>query len=301
MNGSATSRTIMDRSSVRVLHIDDREAGGAPLTSASIHRGSTRFDFVTAAGVEAGLALLRAQPFDAVLLDLVSAGGGGLDALSRVRQLSLAPVVVLASHEDEALAVRAVQQGAQDFLFKAEIDSGLLVRSIYYAIERNRLHQQVLAGSLADDSTGLLSRAGFLDAARRQVKLARRAGEPVCLLRIALGAPAEITAEEEMGALSALGTILRSTFRESDTLGRTGEREVTVLAPSVSEEGVPILLRRLEEGVALFNSRTGAGAITVRYERLAYRPETGEELDALLGEEGAAGSGEGTPVAAATT
>lgn len=297
MSGSATSRTIMDRSSVRVLHIDDREAGGAPLTSSSIHRGSTRFDFVTAAGVEAGLALLRTQRFDAVLVDLVSAGGGGLDALARVRQLSLAPVVVLASHEDEALAVRAVQQGAQDFLFKAEIDSGLLVRSIYYAMERNRLHQQVLAGSLSDASTGLLSRAGFLDAARRQVKLAQRAGEPVCLLRIALGAPAEIAADEELGALAALGSILRSTFRESDTLGRTGEREVTVLAPSVSEEGVPILLRRLEDGVALFNSRTGAGGITVRYERLAYRPEAGEELNALLGD-GGAENGEVKPVAA---
>jgi hypothetical protein len=48
-----------------------------------------------------------------------------------------APIVVLTGLADEEVAARAVREGAQDYLVKAEVDGPLLYRSIRYAVERN--------------------------------------------------------------------------------------------------------------------------------------------------------------------
>jgi DNA-binding NarL/FixJ family response regulator len=74
-----------------------------------------------------------------MLLDLSLPDADGLDTLIRAHtQAPKIPIVVLTGHDDEALAVRAVRAGAQDYLVKGRVDGDLLVRSIRYASERGR-------------------------------------------------------------------------------------------------------------------------------------------------------------------
>ena len=74
-----------------------------------------------------------------MLLDLSLPDADGLDTLVRAHaQAPKTPIVVLTGHDDEALAVRAVRAGAQDYLVKGHVDGELLVRSIRYASERGR-------------------------------------------------------------------------------------------------------------------------------------------------------------------
>lgn len=68
--------------------------------------------------------LLRAQPYDAILLDMNfvagdSSGRAGLDGLARTRVLdpSLA-VVLMTAYGGVALAVEALKRGASDFVLK---------------------------------------------------------------------------------------------------------------------------------------------------------------------------------------
>jgi DNA-binding NtrC family response regulator len=56
--------------------------------------------------------------------------------LSLKAQVPRLPIVVLSGLEDEEFAVKAVQEGAQDYLVKNRINGPLLTRSIRYAIER---------------------------------------------------------------------------------------------------------------------------------------------------------------------
>jgi CheY-like chemotaxis protein len=78
-------------------------------------------------------------PFDIILLDLSLPDSQGIDSFLTLRDRSHnIPIVVLTGLNDETLALLAMQQGAQDYLIKGQVDRNLLLRSIRYAIERER-------------------------------------------------------------------------------------------------------------------------------------------------------------------
>ncbi|HWQ18814.1 MAG TPA: response regulator [Methanotrichaceae archaeon] len=79
---------------------------------------------------------------DAILLDLALPDSLGLDTFKKIHAHAPAlPIIVLTGNEDNALAFKAVQEGAQDYLIKGQVSSQLLVRSIRYAIERKRIDE----------------------------------------------------------------------------------------------------------------------------------------------------------------
>ncbi len=89
--------------------------------------------------LSAGIDLLHRQKFDCVLLDLTLPDGYGLTTFQRLNaQAPRIPIVVFSGLDDENLAVQAVTNGAQDYLVKGQVDANLLVRSIYYAVQRKQ-------------------------------------------------------------------------------------------------------------------------------------------------------------------
>jgi PAS domain S-box-containing protein len=77
--------------------------------------------------------------FDIIIVDLSLPDSQGIDSFLALRDRSQnIPIVVLTGSDDQNLAILAMQQGAQDYLIKGQVDSNLLLRSIRYAIERER-------------------------------------------------------------------------------------------------------------------------------------------------------------------
>jgi PAS domain S-box-containing protein len=84
------------------------------------------------------LECLRTTGFNAILLDLNLPDSEGMNTFLRARAEAMqAPIVVLTGLADEEVAARAVREGAQDYLVKAEVDGPLLYRAIRYAVERH--------------------------------------------------------------------------------------------------------------------------------------------------------------------
>ena len=90
--------------------------------------------------IAAGLARLDEGGVDVVLLDFSLPDSLGLDSYRRLRDRHPElPILILTSLDDDALAVSAVAEGAQDYLVKRQVDGRLLARAIRYAIERQRI------------------------------------------------------------------------------------------------------------------------------------------------------------------
>ncbi|MFE7574377.1 PP2C family protein-serine/threonine phosphatase [Streptomyces sp. NPDC057521] len=91
---------------------------------------------------------LLTDDVDCILLDLAlpagaeARGDGEQDGLATLKHvLRIAPrhaVLALTAEDDAELAAEAVRVGAQDYLFRGELDSRLLSRAIRYAVERKR-------------------------------------------------------------------------------------------------------------------------------------------------------------------
>ncbi|WP_375510240.1 response regulator [uncultured Nostoc sp.] len=82
---------------------------------------------------------LAKEIFDIILLDLSLPDSQGLKTFVIAHhQAKATPIIVLTGIDDETLAIRAMQEGAQDYLVKGQVTGDLLVRSMRYAIERQR-------------------------------------------------------------------------------------------------------------------------------------------------------------------
>ncbi|MBF0273182.1 MAG: response regulator [Magnetococcales bacterium] len=86
------------------------------------------------------MTLLARERFDAALLDLNLPDSVGLETFHRFRrQAPDLAVVVLTGLDDDALGADTIRHGAQDYLSKGNLDGTLLTRAIRYAVERQRL------------------------------------------------------------------------------------------------------------------------------------------------------------------
>ena len=97
----------------------------------------TRFEVLHVRRLAEAEALLAGGDIAVVLLDLSLPDSQGLDTFARIRERAPdIPIVVLSGLQDEMMAIRAVREGAQDYLVKGQVDGLVLLRSLRYAIAR---------------------------------------------------------------------------------------------------------------------------------------------------------------------
>ncbi len=130
----------MSDNRLQVLLIEDNPGDIRLIKEMLAEAATSDIGIESAESLSAGLDLFAKGMFDVVLLDLGLPDSQGLATLGRLyARIPDIPIVVLTGQGDEAIAIEAVKQGAQDYLVKGEVDEKLLVRSIHYAVERRRL------------------------------------------------------------------------------------------------------------------------------------------------------------------
>jgi len=131
-----------DRQNIQILLVEDDPDDVWVMRNLLGDRWDGPFELTHVELLSAGLERIAESPFDIVLLDLSLPDSQGLETFfSMHANAGDVPIVVLSGYNDESVAVKAVQAGAQDYLVKGQVDDNLLVRSIRYAIERTRRHK----------------------------------------------------------------------------------------------------------------------------------------------------------------
>jgi signal transduction histidine kinase len=134
----------MDNPKMRVLMIEDNPGDVGLIREMLGGLKSQTFRFESTDRLSTGLGRVAKNGIDAVLLDLGLPDSRGLDTFLEAQAHALQiPIIVLTGTDDEALALRAVQMGAQDYLVKGQVDSDSLRRCVRYAVERQRLLVQL--------------------------------------------------------------------------------------------------------------------------------------------------------------
>lgn len=106
------------------------------------------FDIVTAESFQQAHERLKERRVDLALVDLSLPDSQGLDTFRKLAEgYPSLPQVLLTGLNDQETAIRAVREGAQDYLLKDQVDGHVLIRAIDYAIERKRIQVELEAAN----------------------------------------------------------------------------------------------------------------------------------------------------------
>lgn len=181
-----------------------------------------------------GLTRLVRGGIDALLLDLSLPDSQGMATfIEAYGHAPHIPIIILSGLDDEGLARKAVQKGAQDYLVKGYVSGILLFRSIQYAIERKRAATHVMHEALYDPLTRLPTRSLFSDRLG-QVLLGLQRQQAACaVLVLDLDRFKQINNSLGHAAgdqlLRAVAQRLESALQRGDTVARLGEDEFAML------------------------------------------------------------------------
>jgi len=125
----------MESEPLKVLFIGNDERLARNVTDLLRDGGAT--EATTAPTIDAGLALLPANSFDAVLFELPADSATGLSQITALTtRAPRLPVVVLGTPNHETFAAEVIYYGAQDYLVQDHLDAAALRRAVRCAIAR---------------------------------------------------------------------------------------------------------------------------------------------------------------------
>jgi CheY-like chemotaxis protein/MinD-like ATPase involved in chromosome partitioning or flagellar assembly len=139
---------MLDTQPIRILLIEDNPGDARLIREALSGADGDAADVEVADRLSTGLARIEGGAFDAIILDLSLPDSRGLATFESVHRLApRLPTVLLTGLDDEGLALRAVAQGAQNYLVKGAVKPAAILRELRFAVERGKALDQVLGGA----------------------------------------------------------------------------------------------------------------------------------------------------------
>ena len=87
---------------------------------------------------------IERRRYDIILTDVNLADASGFLVLEELIEFgNRTPIIVLSNITNWSMIIQSAQAGISDFLLKKSLDADVLMRSVFYAIERNRLELKV--------------------------------------------------------------------------------------------------------------------------------------------------------------
>ncbi len=129
----------MPETPLNILLVEDNPGDARLLAESLTEEAGDAFRLIWVKDLATAVEKISVELIDAVVLDLNLPDSEGLATFTKVHGVAGdTPVLVLTGLEDDEIGLKAIQQGAQDYLSKSDLTSGAIARALRYAIERNR-------------------------------------------------------------------------------------------------------------------------------------------------------------------
>ena len=127
-----------------VLLVEDDEQDARSIRNILDEQDSQSFELTHMPSLTEAEICLASHSFDLVLLELDLPDAQGLDAVRRVRAIAPRVSIILLSCPDgETTAMRAIEEGAQDYLIKGQIEPRELMRALRNTLDRKSIEESL--------------------------------------------------------------------------------------------------------------------------------------------------------------
>jgi two-component system cell cycle response regulator len=241
---------------IPILLIDDDEDDTVILRGyISELSGQAKYVLDSVASYEDGLTQILRANHDIYLIDHNLGERTGLELLKEAIQAGCqAPLIIITGLSDPEIDQAALLAGAADFLFKDSLDGQLLERSIRYALERNRLLQNIRDLAVRDSLTGLYNRRELDRFVDYEIIKSQRYNHPFSLLMMDIDHFKAIN--DRLGhrvgdeILQNVAQALLTNVRGCDLAARYGGDEFIIVFPETSGTQAILGAERLRKIVA---------------------------------------------------
>ncbi|MDA1192912.1 MAG: response regulator [Candidatus Poribacteria bacterium] len=125
---------------IRILLVEDNAADARIIREHLVEADGPPADVIHVERAREAVEYLERNRVDVVLLDLLLPDCSGAETVATVYAAApTVPIIVMSGLEDESTIARAVEEGAQDYLIKTHVNAYLLMHSIRFAMERQRI------------------------------------------------------------------------------------------------------------------------------------------------------------------
>jgi len=212
-----------------------------------------------------GFKIMLNKPVDLVLCDVVMPGIDGFKFLSMKKarpEFDNIPVIMLTAEEDVKLKIKALEQGASDYITKPFNSGELIARvKVHYKIkalqeELRETNRQLEELSNTDGLTRLYNRRYFMELFELEFQRAQRYEARLGFVMIDIDHFKDFndTYGHLLGdrILYEVAQILKENLRVHDIVGRYGGEEFALLMPETDLNGALVVAERYRKRVEDF-------------------------------------------------
>ncbi|KPK00154.1 MAG: hypothetical protein AMK71_08685 [Nitrospira bacterium SG8_35_4] len=214
---------------------------------------------------------------DLLLINQDLPDSSGISILQEVMKRKLGiPVIIIVADGDEKIGVKAMDQGAYDYLTRKEIKTDALRRAIRRAMLRKKLENEIRESvtkleklAIKDGLTGLYNKRHFREVLKNEYKKTKRHLQPLACIMLDLDYFKSVNDNHghQFGdfVLVESSQILRRLVRDTDFVSRYGGEEFIAILPNTDRNGAYILAERIRSAFSenIFKKGDAEKTVTV--------------------------------------
>lgn len=208
--------------------------------------------FMASSGEEA-LDLLKTNPIDVVVTDIMMPGIDGLELTELIKLNYDIEVIVMTGYSGDYSYEEVINKGASDFVFKPVRFEELLLR-LKRVLKERYLKEELRKLAITDDLTKLFNARHFYKQLKMEVDRSRRYKHSLTLLLLDIDffksyndTYGHLAGDK---VLACLGQNIQASLRRMDTAYRYGGEEFTIILPDTGGDEAVNVAKRVSDSIS---------------------------------------------------